>query len=145
MMRYRLLTREELEALEADVVQFLAESGVTAVDWESWKSNGDKRIEELLAAFSEQFWDRATSKVHFLERTTGDETWLFALGDTEAKLIRCVVDPNTNQVTWYEGGKSYPEEARGHEVFLLLEQGAHPVEEERWIAVNSAKSGASLN
>lgn len=145
MMRYRLLTREELEALESDVVQFLAESGVTAVDWETLKSNNDERIGELLAAFSEQFWERATSKVRFLERKTGDETWLFAMGETEAKLLRCVVNPDSGEATWYEGGKSYPEEARGREVFLLLEQGAKPVDEERWIAVHSAKNEASLN
>lgn len=145
MMRYRLLTREELEALESDVIQFLAESGVTAADWESWKSNGNERIGELIAAFSEQFWDRATSKIRFLERKTEHETWLFDMGEEEAKLVRCVVDPATGEALWYEGGKSYPEEARGREVFLLLEQGARPVEENRWLAVLAAKNGVSLN
>jgi hypothetical protein len=145
MKRYRLLTREELEAVEPDVIQFLAESGVTASDWSQWKAENDPRVEEMLLAFSEGFWDRATAKVEFLERRTADETWVFAFDETHADLIRCAMDPDTQEVSWFRGKKSFEPEARGREVFLLLEQGAEPIEKARWLAVQSAMNGASVN
>lgn len=145
MKRYRTLTREELEAVASDLVQFLAESGVTAADWEAWKAANDPRVEGLLDEFSEGFWDRATSKIRYLERRHEGETWVFAFDEDRANLLRCVIDPATGSAEWYEGSKSFEQEARGREIFLLLEQGAQPINENRWQAVLSAKNGTHLN
>jgi hypothetical protein len=143
MNRYRNLTREELEAVEPDVVQFLSESGVTAADWEAWKSANDPRVEELITEFSIGFWDRATDQIQCLERRTGDEVWVFRFEEESASLIRCVMDEGNAQ--WFRGEKEFPKEARGREIFLLLEQGAHPVDSSRWEAVQQALKGASVN
>ena len=145
MKRYRTLTREELEAVESDLVQFLAESGVTATDWEAWKIGNDPRVEAFLDEFSEGFWDRATSKIKYLERRHEGETWVFAFDECRAELLRCVIDQSTGAADWYEGSKSFEQEARGREVFLLLEQGAQPIDEARWQAVLAAKNGTHLN
>lgn len=145
MKRYRTLTREELEEVESDLIQFLAESGVTAGDWERWKAADDPRVGELIESFSEGFWDRATSKITYLERRSEHEAWLFHFGTHEAHLLRCVVDASSGTAEWYEGTKTFEEEARGREIFLLLEQGAQPVDEARWNAVVAAKNGVHLN
>ena len=145
MNRYRTLTREELEAVESDLVQFLAESGVTASDWEEWKAGDDPRVEDLLDEFSEGFWDRATSKIKYLERRHEGETWVFAFDESRAELLRCVIDQATGAAEWYEGSKAFEQEARGREIFLLLEQGAQPIDEARWQAVLAAKNGTHLN
>lgn len=145
MRRYRKLTREELEAVESDLVQFLAESGVTASDWEQWKAARDPRVDELLEEFSEGFWNRATANIHYLERRTEDESWVFHFAEERAQLLRCVIDPGSGTAEWYEGSKSYEQEARGREIFLLLEQGARPIDEARWQAVSAAKKGTHLN
>ena len=52
--------------------------------------------------------------------------WYFKFGGTQAHLLR--IDP---EGTRFQGTKSYPQEARGQEVFLILEQGATPVPSER--------------
>lgn len=136
MNRYRDLTREELEAVEPDVIQFLSESGVTAKDWEAWKAAGDARVGELIAEFSVGFWDRATAQIQFLERRNGDEVWVFSFEEDRASLIRCAMEGG--EATWYQGEKQFEQEARGREIFLLLEQGALPTNAERWKAMEQA-------
>ena len=143
MNRYRDLTREELEAVEPDVIQFLSESGVTAKDWETWKAAGDARVAELIAEFSVGFWDRATAQINYLERRSGDEVWVFSFGEDRASLIRCVMEKG--EATWYRGEKQFEQEARGREIFLLLEQGAQPTDAARWEAMEQAMNGSDVS
>ena len=143
MNRYRDLTREELEAVEPDVIQFLAESGVTARDWEAWKAAGDARVDELISEFSTGFWDRATAQINYLERRNGDEVWVFSFEEERATLIRCVMEEG--EATWYRGEKQFEQEARGREIFLLLEQGAQPTDAARWEAMEQAMNGSAIS
>lgn len=145
MRKYRDLTREELEAVESDFVQFLAERGVTAADWRAWTTGADDRIRELIREFSDGFWDRATSRIEFLERRTGGDVWVFAFQEARARLVRCTIDPSSGEAVWYRGEKHVEPEARGREVFLLLEQGAKPCNAQRWEDVVRAMEGASVN
>ena len=72
------------------------------------------------------FWETTTSRLTYLERHDGGDVWYFKFGETQAHLLR--IDP---EGTRFQGTKSYPEEARSQEVFLILEQGATPVPSER--------------
>jgi hypothetical protein len=83
-------------------------------------------VEELIGEFSTMFWETTTSRLTYLERHDGGDTWYFKFGEDGAHLLR--IDP---EGTRFQGTKSYAEEARGQEVFLILEQGATPVPSER--------------
>ena len=124
--RFRNLTREELQGLELEFARFLASQGMPATEWARISSEEPERVEALIAEFSAVFWETTTSRLTYLERDDGGDTWYFKFGETEAKLVR--IDP---EGTRFQGSKSYPEEARGQEVFLILEQGATPVPSER--------------
>ena len=124
--RFRNLTREELQGLELEFARFLASQGMPATEWARISSEEPERVEALIAEFSAVFWETTTSRLTYLERHDGGDTWYFKFGETEAKLVR--IDP---EGTRFQGSKSYPEEARGQEVFLILEQGATPVPSER--------------
>ena len=124
--RFRHLTREELEGLELEFARFLASQGMPATEWARVSSEEPARVEELIGEFSVMFWETTTSRLTYLERHDGGDVWYFKFGETQAHLLR--IDP---EGTRFQGTKSYPEEARGQEVFLILEQGATPVPSER--------------
>ena len=124
--RYRALTREELEGLELEFARFLASQGMPATEWARVSSEEPGKVEALIWEFSTMFWETTTSRLTYLERNDGGDQWYFKFGEDSAQLLR--IDPEGTQ---FRGAKSYPQEARGQEVFLLLEQGATPVPGER--------------
>ena len=124
--RFRNLTREELQGLELEFARFLASQGMPATEWARVSSEEPVRVEELIGEFSTMFWETTTSRLTYLERHDGGDTWYFKFGEAEAQLLR--IDP---EGTRFQGSKGYPEEARGQEVFLILEQGATPVSSEK--------------
>jgi hypothetical protein len=132
------LTADELAAVEKDFVQFLAGNSVTAPDWQALKSNAHERVAALIEEFSESFWERATAKITHLERRMEKDIWMFSFGEEGAELVRCQLD-EAGTAHWSTGTKSYPQEARGREIFLLLEQGARPTDE---AAFEAFKKGA---
>ena len=136
--RFRDLTKEELQGLELEFARFLASRGMPAHEWERVSSEEPNRVELLIAEFSVMFWETTTSRLTYLERHEGGDTWYFKFGESEAQLLR--IDP---EGTRFQGSKSYPQESRSQEIFLILEQGATPVPSERHEELDSAFSGWS--
>ena len=136
--RFRNLTREELQGLELEFARFLASQGMPATEWARISSEEPERVEALIAEFSTVFWETTTSRLTYLERHDGGDTWYFKFGKTEANLVR--IDP---EGTRFQGAKSYPEKGRGQEVFLILEQGATPVPSERHNELDALFRGLS--
>ncbi len=136
--RFRDLTKEELQGLELEFARFLASRGMPAHEWARVSSEEPNRVELLIAEFSVMFWETTTSRLTYLERHDGGDTWYFKFGESEAQLLR--IDP---EGTRFQGSKSYPQESRSQEIFLILEQGATPVPSERHEELDSAFSGWS--
>ena len=136
--RFRDLTKEELQGLELEFARFLASRGMPAHEWARVSSEEPNRVELLIAEFSVMFWETTTSRLTYLERHDGGDTWHFKFGESEAQLLR--IDP---EGTRFQGSKSYPQESRSQEIFLILEQGATPVPSERHEELDSAFSGWS--
>lgn len=134
--RFRDLTKEELQGLELEFARFLASRGMPAHEWARVSSEEPNRVELLIAEFSVMFWETTTSRLTYLERHDGGDTWYFKFGESEAQLLR--IDP---EGTRFQGSKSYPQESRSQEIFLILEQGATPVPSERHEELDSAFSG----
>ncbi len=142
MKRFRLLTKEEFDAVRPEFVRYLASEGIAADDWTKKQAQHPEEVQECLEGFSQRFWEGATAAIQCIEHTpTEGDIWLFQFGETEATLIRCV--RKGDSVTWSKGGKKFEQEARGQEIFELLEQGAKPCDLDRFKTYQTEMSAAT--
>lgn len=142
MKRYRLLTKEELDAVRPEFVRYLASEGLAADDWKEKLAHHPEEVQECLEEFSQRFWEGATSAIKCIEHTPSEgDVWMFHFEETEALLIRCV--RRGDDITWSQGGKKFEQEARGQEIFQLLEQGAKPFDPERFKACHEEMKAAT--
>ena len=130
-MRYRRLSSEELAAVEGEFVKFLASHGLDAPEWQKVKSDNPHKVEYLLDEFSTFFWESTTSRISYLEKVTADDRWLFKFGENCAEVLRWQKAKGSSEPQISKGKKEFPEEARGREIFLLLEQGLLPCNPDR--------------
>ena len=130
-MRYRRLTSEELEAVEVEFTKFLASQGLDATEWQKVKSDNSHKVEYLLDEFSTFFWDSTTSRITYLEKVTKEDRWLFKFGESEAQVLRWQMKTGAEKPEISKGKKEFHQEARGREIFLLLEQGLLPCTPDR--------------
>ena len=66
-MKYRLLTDEELKELEEDFKHFLITNHVYNEEWIQLNKTNDKKVKELVELFSDIVFEKALSKIIFLE------------------------------------------------------------------------------
>lgn len=131
-MRFRRLTEEEFADLEPEFVKFLSSQGIDAVEWQKAKSEKPHKVEYLLDEFSTFFWESTTSRIKYLEKRTDEDRWVFKFDDKTARVLRWISSKNSVNPEVYKGTKEFPEEARGREIFILLEQGLLPCTEDRY-------------
>lgn len=81
-MKFRRLTKEELQGLEGEFVQFLAANTVTAQDWERLKTEEVAKAENLLNLFGDIVFEKIIKQVVYLEfRTPNDLKTFHCLED----------------------------------------------------------------
>ena len=76
-MKYRILTKEELEELESEFITFLAANGIPAEDWVRMKEEEVEKSHKLIEIFSDVVFDKILSNVHFLEHRQQDTIRIF--------------------------------------------------------------------
>jgi hypothetical protein len=130
-MRFRRLTEEEFAALESEFIKFLSSQGIDAAEWQKAKSENPHKVEYLLDEFSTFFWESTTSRITYLEKLSDEDRWVFKFDETTARVLRWISGKNGIEPEVYKGTKEFPEEARGREIFMLLEQGLLPCTEDR--------------
>ena len=130
-MRFRRLTEEEFADLEPEFVKFLSSQGIDAVEWQKAKNEKPHKVEYLLDEFSTFFWESTTSRITFLEKITDEDRWVFKFDETTARVLRWISSKNGVKPEVYKGTKELSQEARGREIFILLEQGLLPCTEDR--------------
>jgi hypothetical protein len=86
-MKYRRLTREQLEELHPEFINFLATQSITAEEWESIKQEKPETAEQELDVFSDLIWEGVLSRVTYLENISPQHMHLFHCGQKEMKLI----------------------------------------------------------
>lgn len=65
--KYRVLTSDELQALEKEFIDFLVVNGITAPDWEEMKEKQKTEAEQMLVLFSDVVFEGIMRKTQFLE------------------------------------------------------------------------------
>ncbi len=140
-MKYKRLTKEQLEELHQEFINFLATQSINAEEWTALKRDTPQVAEEELDVFSDLIWEGVLSKVNYLENISANNMHLFELTEKEMKLISVkVANPNVDLRTpegfgwfkknWQSGfveyltaSKAYSED-KNSDKFKLIEQGA---------------------
>jgi hypothetical protein len=140
-MKYTRLSKEQLEELHPEFINFLATQSITADEWSKIKEDKPKVAEEEIDIFSDLIWEGVLSKVNYLENISELQMHLFELTEKEMKLISVkVLNPEIDLRTkvgfgWFKrnfqsdfveyltASKAYSED-KNLDKFNLIQQGA---------------------
>lgn len=140
-MKYRRLTKEQLEEMHQEFINFLATQSITAKEWNEIKTNQPEIAEQEIDIFSDLVWEGVLTKAKFLEHISPRTMNLFSLGEKEMELISIMVGDELIDITTKEGyqwlqknllddevkiftaKKAYSEDPNGDK-FKLIETGA---------------------
>lgn len=98
-MRFRRLTKAELEQLEQDFVQFLASNQITADDWENLKEDNKPKVHELLDLFSDIVLEKVFSKIKYLQHRSKDTIRVFECQEEKLSMIGLKIEDETKDLT----------------------------------------------
>jgi len=140
-MKYTRLTKQQLEELHVEFINFLATQSITGDEWEVIKRDKPAVAEEEIDVFSDLVWEGVLTKVVYLENISAQNMHLFYLTAKEMKLISVkVMNPDLDLTTtegfeWFKknwqsdfveyltASKAYTED-KNLDKFNLIKQGA---------------------
>lgn len=140
-MKYKRLSKEQLEELHQEFINFLATQSITGEEWEQLKNNKPEVAEAEIDVFCDLVWEGVLNKVENLEHFSSDQIHLFYLTDEKMHLIAVKiknqeVDLLTEEgykwlqqnllddnVSFFNATKEYSED-KNADKFKLIEQGA---------------------
>ncbi|MGB3151769.1 MAG: DUF6495 family protein [Maribacter sp.] len=140
-MKYTRLTKEQLQELEPEFINFLATQSITGEEWTKIKKETPQVAEDELDVFSDLIWEGVLGNIAYLENISEQQMHLFHLTDKEMKLIAVkVMNPKIDLTTqigfdWFKknwqsdfveymtASKAYTED-KNLDKFKLIKQGA---------------------
>lgn len=140
-MKYNRLTKEQLEELQPEFVNFLATQSITGEEWKNLKEDKPAVAEDEVDVFSDLIWEGVLAKVSYLENISAQHMHFFYCAEKEMKLISVkVMNPEIDLATtigfnWFKknwqsdfveyltASKAYTED-QNFDKFKLIEQGA---------------------
>ncbi|MFN6945647.1 MAG: DUF6495 family protein [Cytophagaceae bacterium] len=142
-MKYRLLTKDELNELQPEFIHFLASNTITADDYKKLQNEHPEKVEELIEIFSDIVLEKVLKKVNYIEHREPSNLMTFhCLSDRMVLLGMSIkgnadlTDPdfiaavnqkpgllNELNLEVFKSEKMYTDE-REKEIFKLLESGA---------------------
>ncbi len=141
-MKYQRLSKEQLEELHVEFINFLATQSITGDEWEDIKNNKPQVAEEEIDIFSDLVWEKVLTNATYLEHFSKDQIHLFELQEEEMLLIAVKVNDTTVDITtpegyawlkenllndnvvFYNASKAYGED-KNLDKFRLIQQGAN--------------------
>lgn len=140
-MKYARLTKEQLEELHPEFINFLASQSIDKAEWDTIKENKPEVAEQELDVFSDLIWEGVLTKATFLEHFSKNHIFLFQCFDSYVNsiVLKSLV-PDVNFLTkeglqWLSDnmftetiemkiGKKVFTEERNASIFALIQQGA---------------------
>ncbi|SHI33614.1 DUF6495 family protein [Aquimarina spongiae] len=141
-MKYQRLSKEQLEELHVEFINFLATQSITAEEWSEIKVNKPEVAEEEIDVFSDLVWEKVLGNAQYLEHFSQDQIHLFELDENEMHLIAIKVNNDSidlttqegyswlrdnlmnDDVVFYNASKGYSED-RNLDKFQLIQKGAN--------------------
>jgi hypothetical protein len=118
-MKYTRLTKEQLEELNQEFINFLATQSITANEWKEIKEHKPEVAEEELDIFSDLVWEGVLSKVDYLENIAPQHMYLFNAGETQLRLIGLKIKREEIDLSTKEGFAWLRENLMSDEVELF--------------------------
>ena len=87
LLKYRRLTKEELEPLAKDFAIFLASNSIDKKMWDELKSTQKETAEEMLDVFSDMVFEKALTSAKYLERIADTELQCYFFLPKSAHLV----------------------------------------------------------
>jgi hypothetical protein len=140
-MRYTRLTKEQLEELHPEFVNFLATQSVDKAEWDKIKAQNPEVAEQEIDVFSDLIWEGVLTNAKYLEHYSKHHIFLFHCSDIHMQTIvihSLVAEVDfltkegldwlsdnlfTDNVEIQKGQKVFVDE-RNDEIFGLVRQGA---------------------
>jgi len=82
MPKYRALTSDELQSMEADFVKFLVLNGIAAEDWDKLKSDDAESAAGIMDSFSDVVFEKILRSTGYVEH----------ISEHDIYCIQCLVD-----------------------------------------------------
>lgn len=102
-MKYTRLTKEQLEELHPEFINFLATQSITAQEWASIKEKQPLVAEEEIDVFSDLVWEGVLTKATYLEHISPNQMHLFLLKEDGMSLIAIKINEESIDITTREG------------------------------------------
>lgn len=102
-MKYARLTKEQLEELKPEFVNFLATQSITGDEWATIKEKQPQVAEEEIDVFSDLVWEGVLTKTQYLEHVSPNQMHLFLLGENNMSLIAVKINKEDIDITTAEG------------------------------------------
>lgn len=87
MLKYRLLTDDELKELEHEFKQFLIVNEIYDEEWRKLNAEKSKKVDELIIMFSNLVIEKSLKRIQYLEITTSEGISAYYCKDDEIELI----------------------------------------------------------
>ena len=71
------MTKEELDPLEKEFIDFLVVNGITADEWKNLQDHDQKKVDAIIDAFSDVVFESIMRKTQFLEIKTKEAIYAF--------------------------------------------------------------------
>lgn len=95
-MKYTRLTKEQLEEMHPEFINFLATQSIDKKEWDDIKSNKPEIAMQEIDVFSDMIWDKALSNVRFIDHFSTNFIFLFKC--EEHDVFSFVINANNKQV-----------------------------------------------
>ncbi len=95
-MKYARLTKEQLEELHPEFINFLASQSIDKIEWDEIKKNRPHVAEQEIDVFSDLIWEKALTNVAFIDHFSKNYIFLFRCLDTVVYSL--VVKTNNPQI-----------------------------------------------
>ncbi len=118
-MKYRRLTKEQLEEMHQEFINFLAAQSITAQEWGALKENKPEVAEEEIDVFSDLVWEGVLSKVDYLENISANQMHLFHLTEKQMSLIAIRVSQPGIDMRTKEGFQWFKQNFMGDAVEIM--------------------------
>jgi len=102
-MKYARLTKEQLEELKPEFINFLATQSITGDEWATIKEKQPQVAEEEIDVFSDLVWEGVLTKAQYLEHVSPNQMHLFLLGENNMSLIAVKINKEDIDITTPEG------------------------------------------
>jgi hypothetical protein len=97
MPKYRLLTIEELQALEKEFIEYLVVNGISSTDWTSLKEEQPASAERIIELFSDLILGTILKNVGYLEKRGKNHLHVFQCLKEDLVLV-AMEGPNQEEI-----------------------------------------------